>query len=87
MTRIDEGSQTVVDDHVGGALAGIAAGEGAIWVVESGGPSVSRISPETNTSSPRSRWATAQRASRSARARVGHQPTRQDRVEDRSDWR
>lgn len=50
VTRIDDGTQAVVDTiPVGGAPAGIAASEDAVWVVESGGPSVSRISPETNT--------------------------------------
>jgi YVTN family beta-propeller protein len=47
VTRIVEGE--VVDTiPVGPAPAGIAAGGGAVWVVESGGPSASRISPQTN---------------------------------------
>ena len=48
VTRIDEGTKAVIDIHVGSAPAGIAGGEGVIWVVESGGPTVSRISPDTN---------------------------------------
>ena len=48
VTRIDEGTKAVIDIPVGGAPAGIAGGEGVIWVVESGGPTVSRISPDTD---------------------------------------
>jgi peptide/nickel transport system substrate-binding protein len=47
--RVDEESKALVDNiPVGVDPAGIAAGEGAVWVVESGGPTVSRISPDTN---------------------------------------
>jgi YVTN family beta-propeller protein len=50
VTRIDANELAVVDTiQVGENPTGIAVGFDAVWVVESGGPSVSRISPETNT--------------------------------------
>ena len=49
VTRIDPSEQAIVDSiQVGENPTGIAVGEDAVWVVDSGGPSVSRISPETN---------------------------------------
>jgi peptide/nickel transport system substrate-binding protein len=49
VTRI-EAKERVVHDPVpvGENPTGIAVGEDVVWVVESGGPSVSRISPDTN---------------------------------------
>ena len=49
VSRIDEETQTVIDTiPVGLAPSGIAAGDGVIRVVESGGPTVSRISTATD---------------------------------------
>ena len=49
VTRIDPSEREVRDSiPVGENPTGIAVGFGAVWVVESGGPSVSRISPDTN---------------------------------------
>jgi peptide/nickel transport system substrate-binding protein len=50
VTRIDPGSGEAVDTiPVGEDRSAIAVDDDAVWVVESGGPSVSRISPETGT--------------------------------------
>ena len=50
VTRIDPDEQEVRDSiPVGENPTGIAVGFDAVWVVESGGPSVSRISPATNS--------------------------------------
>jgi peptide/nickel transport system substrate-binding protein len=48
--RIDEQNEAVNIDpiRVGSAPAGIAVGHGAVWVVDSGGPSLVRVSPDTN---------------------------------------
>jgi YVTN family beta-propeller protein len=48
--RIDErdGAVNIDTIPVGNAPAGIAVGLGAVWVVDSGGPSLIRVSPDTN---------------------------------------
>ncbi|HEU0303806.1 MAG TPA: adenylate/guanylate cyclase domain-containing protein, partial [Gaiellaceae bacterium] len=43
-----EGGEVAAEIPVGIAPGGVAAGEGAIWVTNAGGNSVSRIDPETN---------------------------------------
>ena len=49
VTRIDSNEQDDRDPiQVGENPTGIAVGGNVVWVVESGGPSVSRISPDTN---------------------------------------
>jgi len=49
VTRIDANEQAIVDSiQVGENPTGIAVGFDAVWVVDSGGPTVSRISPDTN---------------------------------------
>jgi class 3 adenylate cyclase len=49
VTRMDPTEQEIRDTiQVGEDPTGIAVGEDAVWVVESGGPSVSRISSDTN---------------------------------------
>jgi YVTN family beta-propeller protein len=48
--RIDDrdGAVNIDPIPVGNAPAGIAVGLGAVWVVDSGGPSLIRVSPDTN---------------------------------------
>ena len=63
------------DDRGGSRPTGIAAGEGAVWVANSLGGTVSRIDPETNRGrgDGRGRRGSAGRHRR-ARPRLGHRP-------------
>ena len=72
VTRIDPDEQAIVDTiQVGENPTGIAVGEGAVWVVESGGRRSRGSAPTRTRSSTRSRSGTARRASRSARVPSG----------------